>query len=408
VSTAALRWLANIYAGGTPSKDRVEFWEDGTVPWLNSGSVNDWAISSPSTYITDEALRNSSARWIPPRSVVIALAGQGRTKGTSARLEFASTCNQSMAAIVPSVKLDYRYLHFALASQYESIRNMAGGDLRDGLNLQHIGDIRIPSLALEEQRRIADFLDDQVARIDQVIAARDDQRVLLEKLRRSILPSLIFEPGLRTSKLGRLASISHGRQRSPESESGPFMTPYIRSANVQDGRLLLEDVKEMNFTPSERSRYELRAGDVLVTEASGSAESIGATARWNDELAGCVCFQNHVVRLRPRDYSTEPAYLYWWARASYAGGAMRVWATGANILNLGSESLSAMPVPLRMIAEQHEVIDRCEADDERHVSLQRELVIGSQRLSELKRALVSAAVSGEFDVSAASGRGVLV
>src|SRR5687768_989226 len=98
---AALRWLADIYAGGTPNKENLSFWRDGTIPWLNSGSVNDWSITEPSALITEEALASSSARWVPAKSVVIGLAGQGRTKGTAARLEIEATTNQSMAAIIP-------------------------------------------------------------------------------------------------------------------------------------------------------------------------------------------------------------------------------------------------------------------------------------------------------------------
>ncbi|WP_114416997.1 restriction endonuclease subunit S [Marinospirillum perlucidum] len=99
---APLRWISSIYAGGTPDKRNVEFWENGSIPWLNSGSVNQSEITKPSALITVEAFRNSSAKWIPAGGLVVALAGQGKTKGTVAQLTIESTCNQSMAAIVPS------------------------------------------------------------------------------------------------------------------------------------------------------------------------------------------------------------------------------------------------------------------------------------------------------------------
>ena len=69
-----IRWLSRRYSGGTPDKTNLVYWEEGTVPWLNSGAVNDRIIREPSTYITTEAFENSSAKWIPSGALVMALA----------------------------------------------------------------------------------------------------------------------------------------------------------------------------------------------------------------------------------------------------------------------------------------------------------------------------------------------
>lgn len=178
-----LRHIAHIYAGGTPDRNNPDFWTNGTVPWLNSGSVNDWCITSPSEWITDLAASGGHTRWVPPKSVVVALAGQGKTKGMAARLEFRSTCNQSMAAIVPNNLLEYRFLQFWITANYENVRNLAGGDLRDGLNLQHIGGIYIPLPSVGEQEAIANFLDHETAEIDAFIADQERLIELLEERR---------------------------------------------------------------------------------------------------------------------------------------------------------------------------------------------------------------------------------
>ncbi len=104
------RWLTRRYSGGTPDKTKPEYWEDGTIPWLNSGAVNDRLIVEPSTYITDDAFANSSAKWIPKGALVMALAGQGKTKGMVAQLGIPTTCNQSMAAIIPTEDIEARFL----------------------------------------------------------------------------------------------------------------------------------------------------------------------------------------------------------------------------------------------------------------------------------------------------------
>ena len=95
----ALRWLSQRYAGGTPDKANSAFWDDGDIPWLNSGAVNDGYITEPSEFISRAGFLGSSAKWIPKGALVMALAGQGKTKGIVAQLGFDTTCNQSMAAI---------------------------------------------------------------------------------------------------------------------------------------------------------------------------------------------------------------------------------------------------------------------------------------------------------------------
>lgn len=182
-----LRWISNIYAGGTPSKTNLGYWENGVIPWLNSGSVNQSLISTPSTYITNEAFNNSSTRWISKGSLVVALAGQGKTKGMVAQLGIDSSCNQSMAAIVLYDKSYSRYLFWWLTSNYQNIRNMAGGDLRDGLNLEHLGSIHFPLPSKAESLIIANFLDHETAKIDSLIEKQKKLIELLKEKRQAVI-----------------------------------------------------------------------------------------------------------------------------------------------------------------------------------------------------------------------------
>lgn len=175
-SAACIKWFTRIYSGGTPDKSNDSYWADGTVPWLNSGSVNDDIITVPSNYITEEAFERSSAKWIPKNALVIALAGQGKTKGMVAQLAIDTTCNQSMAAIIPTSKIRSRFLFWWLKANYQNIRNLAGGDLRDGLNLEMIGGIYTPIPPFTDQDKVTEFLDRETTKID----------TLIDKAKRSI------------------------------------------------------------------------------------------------------------------------------------------------------------------------------------------------------------------------------
>src|SRR5690554_6226098 len=92
-----LKWLSKIYAGGTPDKANMSYWRNGTIPWIASGEVNQDIVTRPTTYITELGFKNSSARWIKRDSLIVALAGQGKTKGMVAYIDFDTTGNQSLA-----------------------------------------------------------------------------------------------------------------------------------------------------------------------------------------------------------------------------------------------------------------------------------------------------------------------
>jgi type I restriction enzyme S subunit len=164
---AKLKWLSNIYSGGTPSTNIESYWTNGTIPWLNSGTVNQKRITKASEYITDVALQNSSTKWVNKGSILMALAGQGKTKGMAAMLEFDATCNQSMAAIeVDDSKAYNEFILIWLESNYLNIRSMGGGEKRDGINLQILGNIYCPLPALDEQKEIFKHVSNLTSKIE--------------------------------------------------------------------------------------------------------------------------------------------------------------------------------------------------------------------------------------------------
>ncbi len=131
---------------------------------------------------------------------------------------------------------------------------------------------------------------------------------------------------------------------------------YLRAANVKDGELDLSDVKEMNFSPTEQVIFSLNDGDVLVTEGSGSLGAVGASAVWSQDLPGTHCFQNTLLRLRPRP-GTNPRFLAWWARYAFADGLFAIIATGANIFHVSAERVRSLPMTYLPLPEQRAIAD---------------------------------------------------
>lgn len=233
-SAASLRWLSKRYAGGTPDKGNEAYWEDGDIPWLNSGSVNDGYITQPSELITRAGFANSSAQWIPKDALVMALAGQGKTKGMVAQLGIPTTCNQSMAALIPDHRFAPRYLYYWLTANYQNIRNLAGGEARDGLNLEMLGSIPCPVSPVAEQQAIARFLDAKTAQIDALVAQKRQLIAKLKEKRQALIARTVTR-GL-PPKAAQAAGLEPNPEMKDSGGSGWVLCPPAGRSKRSSGR----------------------------------------------------------------------------------------------------------------------------------------------------------------------------
>lgn len=198
--------------------------------------------------------------------------------------------------------------------------------------------------------------------------------------------------------LRAVADVTLGRQRSPQHAEGPFMVKYLRAANVKNGTLDLSDVKSMNFTPEEQQIFCLRPGDVLVTEGSGSLSTVGASAVWRGEIEEPVCFQNTLLRIRPKSNIVDGRFLGWWAQAAFSSGLFASLADGANIYHLSAERVRAIQIQLPSLDEQRRIADFLDAETARIAKLVTTQTRLLERLNERDAALLDL----ELDKLAAS------
>lgn len=165
-----IRDLAEVSSGGTPSTSVPEFW-GGNIPWMNSGELNLKIIYDVQGRITERGLENSSTHMIPAYCVLIGLAGQGKTRGTTAFNIIPLCINQSIAAIYPNQdKFNSKYLYFLMDTKYDELRELSsGGGGRGGLTKKIIEDFEVfIPLDLEEQTAIAILLTDMDSEVEKL------------------------------------------------------------------------------------------------------------------------------------------------------------------------------------------------------------------------------------------------
>jgi type I restriction enzyme S subunit len=182
--------MSDIMAGGTPSTTNDYYWFPKEIPWLSSGEVNKKRIFSSENMISKEGMNNSSARWIKEKSVLIALAGQGKTRGTVAINYFPTTTNQSIAGIIVKSKLNFEFLFQNLEGRYEELRAISSSDGgRGGLNKQLLSKISIPLPTIQEQEKIGSFL----SAIDRLIEKEEAAIERYESLKKGYLQKIFAD-----------------------------------------------------------------------------------------------------------------------------------------------------------------------------------------------------------------------
>ena len=176
-------------AGATPSTKNGSYWIGGDIPWMSSGEVHNGQVFKTEKFITAKGYSNSSTKLLPPNTVVVALAGQGKTRGSVAITRIKLCTNQSLAGLVlkegSNVISDYLYQY--LKNQYSELRKVSSGDGgRGGLNLNIISEFPIILPSLKEQRKIADFF----TVIDDQINIEKERLVTMEAIKKGLLQGL--------------------------------------------------------------------------------------------------------------------------------------------------------------------------------------------------------------------------
>ena len=174
---------------------------------------------------------------------------------------------------------------------------------------------------------------------------------------------------------------------------GPAMRPYLRSANVTWDGISLDDVKEMNFDDADFRTFKLEPGDLLLNEASGTPNEVGKPAIWNGEIEGC-CFQNTLLRLRPRELDLK--YLYWYCYSAAKSGRFGEAGRGVNIRHLGKRGLAQFPIPVAPTEERGRIVERLVAQFEQTATFEQSAQVTLNRVALLRRSLLAQAFAGHL------------
>lgn len=174
--------LTTVTSGGTPDRENNLYWDDGNIRWVKTTELQNCTICDTEEKITKLGLENSSAKLVPAGSVLIAMYGQGKTRGMTAYLENESATNQACACILPSSKINQKYLWKYLMLSYDKLRSMAKGGNQPNLNIGIIKNFPVLYPPIELQNQYVEFviyIDKSILTIKGILAKMEEMKLAL-------------------------------------------------------------------------------------------------------------------------------------------------------------------------------------------------------------------------------------
>lgn len=362
-STATIRMislgeLCTIVGGGTPKRSNLAYFGGG-IPWATPTDVtalDDIYISSTKETITEEAVKRSSTKLLPIRSVLLTSRA---TIGFAVVSTTPICTNQGFANFICGPDILPEYLAYWLPTQKELMYREAGGTTFKEISKSALKKFCVPVPPLPVQHRIVNILKraDSIRRL----------RKLAQDTARQLIPALFIDMfgdpvanlnGWNIKPLNEVVDIGSGVTKGRKLDGlKTIELPYLAVSNVQDGYLNLSKVKSIRIKPTEIEKYQVIPGDFLMTEG-GDPDKLGRGAIWNGEIDVCL-HQNHIFKVRCNRERLLPEYLKSLVGSHYGKGYfLRVAKQTTGIASINKTQLGKFPVQLPPLELQNKFLRR--------------------------------------------------
>jgi len=332
VPVVRLGEIARIVSGGTPSRANPAYW-GGDIPWVKTANIRNGCISAADIdeRITEAGLRGSSARIVPAGTILMAMYGQGGTRGRVSILELDAAINQACAAIVLRDGIDRDYVFQVLRHQYAAIRRLSNSGSQENLSAELLRSIGLPLPAIADQRRIAATLgtwDSAIDTTERLIAA---QARRMDGLQRHLLHSARAASWPR-ERLKSLARVKKGQQLNGTDmiSNGQF---YVLNGGIG---------------PSGKTSESNTPGDTITISEGGN--SCGFVS-YNRESFWCG---GHCYALLNLTGHVDVRYVYHFLKSQQR--RIMSLRTGSGLPNIAKSEVEDIVIVVPPLAEQRRVV----------------------------------------------------
>jgi type I restriction enzyme S subunit len=372
------------YSGGTPLKNVKEYYQDGNIPWLRSGEVCKKYISETELFITQKGLENSSAKYYPIDTVVVAM--YGATAAQVGILKIEATSNQAVCGILPNSKFLPEFLYYFFCYRKNFLASQAQGGAQPNISQVKIKNLEIPVPPLSEQQSIVDYLDSAFAKIDAMKAnaekAINEAKALFQA---SLKEMLEPKEGWEEKTLKETCSvITDGTHHSPiNTANGKYK--YVTAKNIKPWGL---DLKNITFVSEDVhkeivSRCCPQKGDVLYIK-DGATTGIAIVNPLDEEFS----LLSSVALIRPNKNIMLSEYLCYALNSPSIYEQTRSQMDGAAITRVTLVKIKGFTIPLPPLSEQQSIVATLDSLKSKVDKLQENYEKISQECDALKQAIL--------------------
>ncbi|MTI17432.1 restriction endonuclease subunit S [Rhodobacteraceae bacterium RKSG542] len=256
--------VAKVSSGGTPSRAKPEYW-GGTIPWVTTAEIDYKGITNTSEFITEAGLTNSSAKLFPTGTLLVAMYGQGKTRGKVGYLQIKATTNQACAAFLPSSGYSSHYLFHVLSSKYGELRNLSNDGSQKNLSASLLKAYEIALPPLAEQKKIAEILGTWDRAIEvaekQLKNAQSQKRALMQQLLTGKRRLKGFESSEWTEPCIDDCIKFEGGSQPPKQVFSPIkLDGYVRLIQIRD----FKTDKFATYIPKEYAKNSFCPDDIMI------------------------------------------------------------------------------------------------------------------------------------------------
>lgn len=341
--------ITSVVTGGTPSTGNATYWENGEIPWLQSGCCQNCDVNSAERYITQKGYDNSSTKLMPSDTVMIALTGA--TAGKIGYLTFEACGNQSITGILPNKLLNQRYLFYYLLSQRTKILSDCIGGAQPHISQGYVKNMDIPIMSFEEQEKIVCVL----SKLMSIITKRQNEIQKLDSLIKARFVEMFGDPvynpkGWKKLQLQEIAmddcSISYGIvQTGDDQEEG---VPVFRPVDIVNKVPQLMELKKTTQEISNKYKRTILMGrEMLITVRANIAD----TYIVGKEFAGCNVGRG-IVPIRIKEHIMILEFLKYQIDSEHLNDYIRKLAKGITLVQLNMEDLREIELIVPPLEQQ--------------------------------------------------------
>ena len=391
-----LKDIFDTSSGGTPKRGNPAYY-GGNIPWLKSGELNNGIVTEAEEYITEEGLKNSSAKLFPRGSLLIAL--YGATVGKLGILDFDSTTNQAICCIYQNKYYDRDFLFYYLLFKKEYLVNQGKGGAQPNISQEIIKALKIPVPPLNEQKRIVEKIEEEFGKIDEGVEKLKLAQEQIKQFRQSVLKSAFDGKLYKTTKWEEVyfKDIVHSYKNglSKRNGNGNVSTVVLRLADIDGFNISLQNLRRINLTEKEIENYSIDYNDMLIIRVNGSEDIVGKFILYNLEAQFIYC--DHLIRLKYNQDLILPKFLFYYAQTPVVRDYIKknkVSTAGQNTVN--QTVLNAMKIFLPTIKEQEQVIREIEKRFEVADDAERVITENLEKAEQLKQSILKKAFEGRL------------